>query len=274
MIEDALDNSDASAENAGVAAAGRQRGTHMGFARMLATIFFVIALPVALVTTNIRLLANAPFVYDWAYDRYDAERTTGLSREDLDGAGGALRDYFNNDEKTFYYPVTKDGLPGPIFNARETRHMEDVKSLFVTLNRVQEITVIYVLAYVVGFFIWSRDGSVRQLASHALLGLGVGGVVIAAVGVVAAFGFDAAWDRMHGIVFTNDFWRLNPNTDRLIQMFPEPFWRDMTILLGAMCAAEAALIGVVAVVYLMGTRHERARLAGQVDVNTSATQAA
>jgi integral membrane protein (TIGR01906 family) len=246
----------------------------MGFARVLATILFIIALPVALVTTNIRLLANAPLVYDYAFDRYDAEAATGLSREDLDSTAGELRTYFNNDEKTFFHAVTRDGLPVSVFNARETRHMEDVKALFVKLNRVQEVTVLYVLAYVVGFFIWARDGSVRQLATHSLIGLGIGVLAVGAVGIVAAFGFDAAWDRFHGILFTNDLWRLDPTTDRLIQMFPEPFWRDMTILLGAMCAGEAALIAALAAAYLMGTRRERTRIGGSIDVGSSATQAA
>jgi hypothetical protein len=51
--EETLDKDQPQAENADVAA-GRQRETHMGFARMLATLVFLIALPVALITTNIR----------------------------------------------------------------------------------------------------------------------------------------------------------------------------------------------------------------------------
>lgn len=245
----------------------------MGFLRVLATILFVIALPIALLSTNIRLLANSPLVYDYAFDRYDAESTTGLSRADLDGTAKALRGYFNNDEKTFYHTVTEDGLETSVFNARETRHMEDVKTLIVRVNRLQEVTFLYVLGYIVGFFIWAREGSVRQLAWQALAGLGLGLVAVAGVGVFAAFGFDAAWDRFHGLVFTNDFWRLNPSTDHLIQMFPEPFWRDMTVLLGAMSAAETLAIALIAAAYLTGTRRERTHLPGAIDVKAS-TQAA
>jgi hypothetical protein len=79
-----LDTIDRHPENGDVAVAGRQKDTHMGFVRVLATILFIIALPVAIVTTNIRLLANSPWTYDYAFDRYDAEESTGLSREDLD----------------------------------------------------------------------------------------------------------------------------------------------------------------------------------------------
>jgi len=245
----------------------------MGFVRMLASILFILALPIALVTTNVRLLANAPLVYDYSFDRYDAEQRTGLARTELDGTASALRDYFNNGEPTFYHTVTEDGLPASVFNARETRHMEDVKGLFVLANRVQEIAVVYVLAYVVGFFIWARDGHVRQLAMQCLAGLGLGLLAVGGIGVVAAFGFEAAWGRFHTLVFTNDFWRLNPRTDHLIQMFPEPFWRDMTILLGAMSAAEALIIAAISGVYLMSTRGERRALAA-VTVAASSTQAA
>ncbi len=269
-----LDKRDPQEENAGVVAAGRQRETHMGFVRMLASIVFVLALPIALLTTNIRLLADAPLVYDYAFDRYDAEERTGLARTELDGTASALRDYFNNGEPTFYHTVTEDGLPTSVFNARETRHMEDVKTLFVRVNRAQEVAVVYVLAYVVGFFIWARDGHVRQLAMQSLAGLGLGLLLVGGIGIVAAFGFEAAFERFHALAFANDFWRLNPQTDHLIQMFPEPFWRDMTILLGAMCAAEALAIAAASGVYLMSTRGERRQLANAVAVGTSSTQAA
>jgi integral membrane protein (TIGR01906 family) len=273
VADEQLDKADPQSENAVVAAAGRQRGTHMGFARSLATILFVIAFPVALVTTNIRILMNAPLTYDYAFDRYDAETTTGLSRDDLDAVAGGLRGYFNNGEDTFYQTVTEDGLEGPVFNARETRHLQDVKSLVVWVNRIQEISIVFVLAYVVAFFIWAREGNVRQLATHCLAGLGLGVVALGSVGIFAAFGFDAAWERLHSLAFANDFWLLNTRTDHLIQMFPEPFWRDMTIVLGVMCGIEGLLIGAASTVYLLGTRTQRRRLSRSVTI-ASNTQAA
>lgn len=246
----------------------------MGFARTLASIAFVVALPIALLTTNIRLLANAPVVYTYAFDRYDAERSTGLSRADLNSTASALRDYFNNGEKTFYHQVTEDGLPASVFNARETRHMQDVKRLFVLVNHAQEVSVVYVLAYVAAFFVWARDGNGRQLAAQSLLGIALGAIFVGGVAIFAAFGFNAAFDRFHTLVFSNDFWQLNPDTDHLIQMFPEPFWRDMTVLLGLMCAAEGLVISVVSGLYLLGTRGEQRRLQSSVTLDHSQTQAA
>ena len=268
-----LDNARPQEENAG-AAAGRQRETHMGFARMLATLVFIVALPLALLTSNIRILVNAPPVYNYAFDRYNAEDATGLSRADLDSTAAALRRYFNNGETTFYHTVTEGGLPAPVFNARETRHMEDVKRLITAVDWLQEAAVVYVLAYVVSFFIWARDGNVRQLATQSLVGLGLGVVVVGGLAIFAATGFDAAFTRFHEVLFRNNDWQLNPATDHLIQMFPEGFWRDMTIALGVMCALEALLVGSVAGIYLMGSRSERRHLSGSLDVKASSTQAA
>jgi integral membrane protein (TIGR01906 family) len=272
-MPEVLDKSADAAQNAAVAAAGRQRETHMGFARTLATVAFVLALPIALISTNVRILANAPLVYRYAFDRYDAESTTGLSRADLDSTAAALREYFNDNEKTFYHTVTQDGLQTSVFNARETRHMQDVKHLFVIVNHAQELSVVYVLAYVVAMFIWWREGSLRQLAAQCLAGLALGALFVGGIAIFAAFGFESAFERFHTLLFANGTWEFNPATDHLIQMFPEPFWRDMTVALGLMCLAEAAAIGVVSAVYLLGTRGERRQLAASVAIDRSQTQA-
>jgi len=270
----ALDIPDQQDQNIDVAAAGRQRGAYMGFARALATFVFILALPVALVTSNIRILANTPAVYSYAFDRYNAEDSTGLSRADLDSTAAALRTYFNDGEPAFYHQVTEGGLSESVFNARETRHMQDVKRLFVWSDRAQEATTVYVLLYVVAFFVWSNEGEARQLAKQCLVALAVGAIAVGGIGIFAAFGFEAAFTRFHELLFTNDFWQLDPQTDHLIQMFPEGFWRDVTIMLGAMCAIEAALVGGVSAIYLLATRGERRHLAAPIDVSATRTQAA
>ena len=243
-----LDKHDQAEENAGVAVAGRQRETHMGFARTLATIAFIIALPVALITTNVRLLANAPLVYRYAFDRYDAQSSTGLSRADLNSTAAALRDVLQRQREDLLSHGNRRWSTDSVFNARETRHMEDVKRLFVIADDAQEVSAVYVLLYVVGMFVWARGGSMRQLAAQSLIGIALGAAFVGGIGIFAAFGFEAAFTRFHELVFSNNFWQLNPATDHLIQMFPPPFWRDMTIFLGLMCAAEAVLIGGVSAV--------------------------
>lgn len=269
-----LDNADRPLDNASVAVAERQGETHMGFARSIATILFIIALPIALITTNVRLMLNAPLTYDYAFDRYNAEDVTGLTRADLDACAADLRDYFNNSEPTYYCTVTENGLPGPILSARETQHMEDVKGIVTWVNLAQVVSVMMVVAYGIIFFVWSREGNLRQLAGQSLAALLLGVIVVGAIGAFAAVGFDAAWERFHRILFTNDNWLLDPQTDHLIQMFPEEFWRDAVFMLGGLILMQAALIAAVAGIYLIATKPARRPLSQSIGVSPSASQAA
>ncbi|MGH7754194.1 MAG: DUF1461 domain-containing protein, partial [Gemmatimonadales bacterium] len=134
--------------------------------------------------------------------------------------------------------------------------MEDVKGLMRFVFRLNEVSIVYVLTYVTAVFVWARTPA-RVLARQALAGLGAGFVVLAGVGVFAVTGFDAAWDRFHRIAFRNDLWQLDPDRDRLIQMFPEPFWQDMTYLLGLLTAAEALVILCLSLGYLVASRESR-----------------
>jgi integral membrane protein (TIGR01906 family) len=240
------------------AAAGRPVvGGSLGFVRQFAALLFVIALPVALVTTNVRIAVNEPRVYEYATDHYSTDVTTGIERSELLRASGELRDYFNGDDDgPVFIRVRRQGELVSLFNRDETTHLQDVRSLFQTTFRVQEVAVIFVLAYVVLVFLWAREGTVRALASQVLASGVLSLVVIGVVGGIAMAGFDQAFEQFHVIAFDNDLWQLDPDTDHLIQMFPEAFWRDITVLVGFATLLEFGLLAMAATLYLSVTRPE------------------
>ncbi|MCC6381269.1 MAG: TIGR01906 family membrane protein [Dehalococcoidia bacterium] len=233
----------------------------------LAGACFVLALPIMLVTTNVRFLAGDVRFYERGFRDHDAARVTGVPLPELDRSAAQIVDYFENDTSTLRIVVDRDGQETSLFNARETEHMKDVKWLMQLVFRTNEVTLAYVLAFVTAVFLWSGERPLRHLAALSLAGIGVG---VLAVGVVGAFtltGFDSTWTRFHEIVFRNDLWQLNPATDRLIQMFPESFWQDMTYLLGALTLAEALAVVIAAVSYLAFARN---RAGGAVPAPSSA----
>jgi integral membrane protein (TIGR01906 family) len=120
--------------------------------------------------------------------------------------------------------------------------------------RLQEGAVIYSLAYVVAVFIWAREGSLRSLAKQLFIAGLLGLAVLGVVGVFALTGFDATFERFHLIAFDNDLWRLDPDTDHLIQMFPEEFWRDLSLWVGIASLAELGILTVAAGLYLRFAR--------------------
>ena len=222
----------------------------MGLVRYAAGLLFIIAVPIALITTNVRIAVNEPRLYEYALDNYGGPETAGIAREELARAGGELRGYFNDDQDELFVRVQKDGQPIRLFSERETAHLRDVKTLFQASFRVQEATVIFVLAYVVGVFIWAREGSLRTLAKQIMISGLVSVALIGVVGAVAVTGFDAAFERFHLIAFDNDLWKLNPSRDHLIQMFPEDFWRDVSLWIGIGALAELGALAAISAAYL------------------------
>jgi len=224
------------------------------YLRSLALFLFVIALPVTLVATNVRFAADEGRIYEYGFDKYDVEARTGFPKDEISRVGEELRRYFNSDEETISVLVEEGGQEVSFFNARETAHLRDVKDLFQITFRVQELSIAFVFTYVVGVFIWAREGSLRRLATQVLAGSLVAIAVILALGGVALLGFDRAFEQFHFIAFSNDLWRLDPRTDHLIQMFPEDFWFDVSMLVGLLTIAEAAVLALASGLYLGLTR--------------------
>ncbi len=227
----------------------------MGLVRYAATLAFIIAVPVALITTNVRILINAPALYEYATDHYDTTATTGIERDELLRASGELRDYFNNGEDEIFVRVQKDGDPIRLFDDQETAHLRDVKTLLVSSFRVQEVSVMFVLAYVVAVFIWARENSLRTLARQLFISGALSLAVLAGVGGLIAAGFDSSFEQFHVIAFDNDFWRLDSSRQALIQMFPNGFWQDVTLWAGIATAAELSVLALLSLAYLRLTRH-------------------
>ena len=228
--------------------------------RVLSTFLFILAIPVALLTTNIRFMANEPRVYRYAIDEFDAVATSGIARDELLRAGAELRAYFNNGQDEVSIRVQEDGQDTNLFSSRETVHLKDVKSRFNLVNRLQEFSIIYLAVYIAAVVLWSREVSPRGFAVNVAIGSGITLAVIGGVGAFGALGFDSAWEDFHKTIFSNDFWRLNPTADHLIQMFPLAFWESIVFFIGLLVAAQAALLLIASLIYLgISGRHQAAR---------------
>ena len=126
-----------------------------------------------------------------------------------------------------------------------------MRDLFQALFTLQTLLVALTLGLAV---VLLASSPVRQLARALATGAALTLALVGATAVLAYLGFDAAWRQFHFLAFTNDLWELDPDTDHLIQMFPQGFWYDITLLIGAFTILQALLIGGVSGVYLYLTR--------------------
>ncbi len=245
----------------------------MVLARWGATALFLLALPLFLVLSNVRIAANELAVYRYAFDRYEAEERTGVARADLDRAARDIVLYFRDDRDLLDIRVAIDGQEQALFNPREVLHMRDVKDLMGGAFSVQELALAYVVGYIAVVYLWARERSLRHLARLVALGgaLTLAALALATAAVVA--GFDDLFREFHVVSFSNDLWKLDPDRDRLIQMFPRGFWFDATLGVGLLTIAEAALLVASSTGYLLYARRRR-RPRGRLGPPAEATAAA
>ena len=224
----------------------------LDWARGLASVAFVVLLPLLIIGTSLRgLVTDRDFMLRGFQDNRVAT-TTGLDQAQLRRVADAFVAYFQAPPGQLQLQVTAFGQPRPLFTEREVAHMEDVQGLiqfFLRMQLVAAAVVVIRLATAVAL-----DRSAVPLGRDMLwsTGLMVGLVVL--VGFLSLLDFDALWTRFHQIAFRNDLWQLDPTRDYLIMLFPEPFWLTATIRMATSVGLQALLVLVLGLAFVVSPR--------------------
>ncbi len=159
-------------------------------------------------------------------------------------------------------------------NARERQHLRDVQRIIAQARSLSKaLTALAALLAVAAA--WTGAGLVRR-ARAALAGV-LGGLALCALLAAALAlglrfaGFERLFVGMHEMLFTNDLWQLNPKSDLLIRMMPQPLFEAALsrVLTGAF-GALAVLLVMLAALYGMVGGMIRKHL---IDKESGATQA-
>jgi len=201
----------------------------------ISTILFVLALPMLLITTDLRFAVNEISLYEYGFNKYEVSADTGLEKHDLREVARELIAYFNSDEE--FVEIS-------LFRQREVEHLKDVQSLIHLDYRLQLASLAYIIAYIVIGFALLRRAFWRDLARRLVWGSGVTIALIAVLGIGALIGFERVFLWFHLASFSNDLWQLSPD-DYLIRLFPQGFFRDATLFIAGAIILEALVIGGV-----------------------------
>ena len=208
---------------------------------IVAGFLFVITWPIFLVTGSVRWALNEDALYNRGFREHRVEGNTGIPQAELERIGQEIIAYFNSEQELL--DVRVDGHS--LFNQREVLHMVDVKGLVHGLYRTHEISGAFIATYVLVTLVLGRSMSIRALGQKILTGglLTVG--IILAAGLVLAVAFPWVFYLFHLVSFDNDLWLLDPAHDYLLQLFPQGFWFDATLLTGLVSIVQAMLVGVL-----------------------------
>ena len=205
---------------------------------------------VFLITAIEAVVYWTPGYFEAEYTKYQVlNHLPSMTMEDLLIVTDEMMAYLRGNREDLHVFTTLGGQYMEFFNAREIAHMEDVRDLFIGGLWIRRIGLVVTAAYTVILAIWSKNVPERKhLLKTAVPGslcLGTGLFFAAALFIAAtvASDFSRYFVVFHHIFFHNDLWILNPATDLLINIVPEPFFMDTALRIGI-------TFGIMVIVFL------------------------
>ena len=215
----------------------------------LLTILLSIAAALVLLAGAIALpILCRPFYYAHIGPLHLAEQT-GLTEEQIRTAYDEMLDYCLGAEEfsTGVLRYSQSGMD----------HFTDVRRLFlldlwVLWGSAVALAVLLIAARL------ARRRSARLLGRGPCFWAGAGlGVVFLVVGGLAALDFDRAFVVFHALFFPGkDNWLFDPDTDQIIAILPQVFFRNCAILILAVLILGCAAL--IAADFLSARRQKRA----------------
>lgn len=144
------------------------------------------------------------------------------------GMDDAAQTVFAQDIAAFMAGET-DVLPADVLNEKEQQHMLDVRAL--TQSAAQASKTCMTVAAVLAVLLAWLGAKLKRRVLPRLIGC-LAAVSVAAIAAVCimnqmhAGGFETMFVAMHEALFSNDLWMLDPQTDILIRMMPQPLFEQ------------------------------------------------
>jgi len=207
----------------------------------IAARFITLATPPLLVMISIRLIMT-PLFLQIEYTRPGfPEDFYGFSTEDrLQYAPFAIDYLMNGDGIDFLSNLDfPDGTA--MYNARELRHMHDVK--IVTQFAYAAATIVGLIVVVAAYTLWRMNRLMLRNAifQGSIFTLGI----IAAIVLIAILNWDTFFTGFHQLFFASGTWRFE-YSDTLIRLFPEQFWFDAALVIGGLTVLGALVLLTIA----------------------------
>jgi integral membrane protein (TIGR01906 family) len=203
----------------------------------------LVGLATAFVVLGVGLLAAAnPWYMHGALDRAGSEHWLGLPSDQVHAiSDSTVAELFvgpGTFAQTFVDPGT--GETARFYQPTEASHLRDAQLL-------ARLFLAAVIVGVVGLTISavrSRDGvALWRSMQRGAVGAAAGLVL---VGIFFAVAFEPAFTLFHEVFFPQGNWEFDPLEDRMVQLYNEAFWNELTLVFAGASIAAAIVIWLVA----------------------------
>lgn len=179
-----------------------------------------------LITSVESVVYWTPGYFEREYTMYHVPEAVSMEMDDLLYVTDEMMMYLRGEGRNdLNISVPVDGHIRPFFNEREMAHMEDVRNLFIGALHLRTACMMTAFLCLSVMFIMKTDVK-RILPRAACTGTGIFFLLTAGLALLISTDFTKYFIIFHKIFFDNDLWILDPATDLLINIVPEPFFVD------------------------------------------------
>lgn len=211
----------------------------MGYLKRFLALILIISISLTLLVLSLEFNSYNKNYYLGAYERYGVLERTGKSLDELEVITIDIIEYLKGNGG--------NELLTPHFNEREVQHMVDVQELF-DMARIVKYVSLTVSTLIIIYFISNKLH--LYLGKILSIGLFLNHALIIFLIALISTNFNKYFTIFHEIFFSNDLWILNPRTDLMIQMLPEPFFSTIGLRVGLYFLMFLSIIQIGAYLYI------------------------
>ncbi|WKY45931.1 TIGR01906 family membrane protein [Eubacteriaceae bacterium ES2] len=231
--------------------------------KLLASLILGVTLPFFIFVSIIEMAVSDKHFYMYQMDKNDVIENTEIYPPDVDSVISEIIAYLNDDRDSFDIlarvapPDAKNVTElTHLFNDKEITHMTDVKNLYQNVLSIRDFSIILILFS----FLYLLKIDQKQII-YSLFGGSVFYILLLGlIGIFFAVDFQNSFIKFHQLFFSNELWVMDPATDLLISIVPEPFFialiRRIIVNISVFLSGLACITGILLYKIKIRGKHE------------------
>ena len=228
--------------------------------RLLGSVFSLSLLLVLFFTAFQGVIFNKGYI-ESEMRKLNIAQSVQMEESDLLELFWEMLDYLSGKREDLVIEAPIAGEVREAVNDREKQHMVDVKGLFDVGFAVRNGSLVVMIGTVAVAAFWRgrRREIWRTYGKSLSIVFGAFFAVVAILVILFMYDFNRYFTIFHLLFFDNDLWILNPATDLMINIVPEPFFYDTAMAIGLSFLIPAFCIFAGSILYWVCSVRNRNR---------------
>lgn len=198
-----------------------------------------IALPITIFLATVEMVSFDEKYFEKTYIENDVVSDTKLGKDELMKVTNELLAYLKGKNNKSYLQK--------YFNENEILHLEDVRYLFKVGFLIKNVSLFLMLSSII-YLIYRAPIKISKIVKSVNKSALISFIVLGICLTLSLIDFNKNFTYFHLILFDNDLWLLDPNTDLMIQMMPETFFisafREIVLLFFAFMSTIVMAVNI------------------------------